>query len=153
VFKYRHIKHYLGQGWSWIGKRPSQLSTYLVFCQVLFYTLTNVINNFFGTTGLKAPFLWVIEPVSRNTPTQFQGMHKNPDFDIQKIIDTNASTIIQSHYKWLSHRSKRWWRSWMCRCLITWVRLVSPIGGATGGSVNLATSLSPNDPVVKKLYV
>jgi hypothetical protein len=49
--------------------------------------------------------------------------------------------IIRGHYEWLSHSSRRWWRS-CAASFITWVRLASPIGSAAGGSLNLSTSLS-----------
>jgi hypothetical protein len=73
--------------------------------------LENVRLNLFSVTissvrtiGLPAPFLWVTvsfakhtNTICKNPSTLLQSMGKNKtmtDLDIQKMIDTNASTII-----------------------------------------------------------
>jgi hypothetical protein len=71
--------------------RKTSVATYLVWV-----TISSV-----RTIGLPAPFLWVTEPVSQNTPTQFVrqaeksfGITYCKVWDIQKIVWLKTLTII-----------------------------------------------------------
>jgi hypothetical protein len=99
-------------------------------------------------------YLWNFHVFSGQTPsgrppTSFpttQTLSKCSCFSLLlcfKVVSRSHQCLVQGHYKWLSHPIAVGVGD-VVECaasLITWVRLVAPIGGATGGSGNLSTSL------------
>jgi hypothetical protein len=67
---------------------------------------------------------------------------KSIDFRCCSITYEYIYRVIMNYCTIVVGLGERWWLNWMCPSLITWVRLASPIGGATSGSGNLSTSLS-----------
>jgi hypothetical protein len=67
------------------GLENVRLNLFRVFCRVLL-SLTNVINNFFGTNDWPTSTFFTSHRASFPKHTDTICMHKNPDFDIQLHI-------------------------------------------------------------------